>query len=225
MKTRNIYLHIFFLAVVIIELISRWLENHETEYFAKPLLLVWIAVYYALNTPGKDIQYTLISAFAFSWIGDIFLMLAHIKDIFFFAGVGGFFFAQVFYIISFISGRGRAGKGSIIKQPVWLLPFLVYLVIMIWYLYPGLEGIMRPVIIVYGISLIGMSVAAFNRMGTVNHRSFILVFTGSVFFVLSDSMIAINKFQTEFPKASFIIVATYILAQYLILRGVLLTKD
>lgn len=225
MKNRNIALHAIFIIAVIIELVSRFLENHEMEYFAKPFILVWIIVYYVLNTPKKEIRVSLILAFAFSWVGDMFLMLAHLKDFLFYAGVGGFFFAQFFFILSFSASAGRAGKGLVYRRPLWIIPFLAYLILMMWYLVPGMEGMMRPVIIIYGISLLGMSVAAFNRYGTVNRRSFNLVFIGSVFFVISDSMIAINKFQAEIPRASFIIVATYILAQYLILRGLIAARE
>jgi uncharacterized membrane protein YhhN len=37
--------------------------------------------------------------------------------------------------------------------------------------------------------------------------------------VISDSMIAIDKFYTQIPLAGFWIMITYISAQYLIMRG------
>jgi uncharacterized membrane protein YhhN len=64
-----------------------------------------------------------------------------------------------------------------------------------------------------------MSAVALNRKDRVNLSSFRLVFLGSVFFVLSDSMIALNKFSMDIPLAGFWIMITYITAQYLIMRG------
>jgi uncharacterized membrane protein YhhN len=48
---------------------------------------------------------------------------------------------------------------------------------------------------------------------------------GSLLFLASDSMIAINKFTTEIPMAGFWIMISYILAQYLIMRGLVLEKE
>jgi uncharacterized membrane protein YhhN len=63
---------------------------------------------------------------------------------------------------------------------------------------------------------------ALNRKGRVNKRSFQLVFIGSLLFVISDSMIAVDKFYGEIPQAGFWIMLTYISAQYLIMRGLIL---
>jgi len=66
---------------------------------------------------------------------------------------------------------------------------------------------------------------ALNRKDRVNSRSYLLVFIGSVIFVLSDSMIALDKFYRDIPLAGFLIMLTYISAQYLIMRGLLLERE
>ena len=48
-----------------------------------------------------------------------------------------------------------------------------------------------------------------------------LVFFGALFFVISDSILALNKFYTPLKKSSFIIMFTYLVAQYLIVIGIL----
>ena len=58
----------------------------------------------------------------------------------------------------------------------------------------------------------------------MNHTSFLLVFIGSVLFVISDTMLALDKFYVEFSLAGFWITITYIAAQYLIMRGLILEK-
>jgi len=65
---------------------------------------------------------------------------------------------------------------------------------------------------------------ALNRSGRVADISFKLVFVGSLLFLLSDSMIAFNKFHSDIPLAGFLIMITYIAAQYLIMRGLILEK-
>jgi uncharacterized membrane protein YhhN len=65
---------------------------------------------------------------------------------------------------------------------------------------------------------------ALNRNGRVNFNSYFLVFVGSVLFVLSDSLLALNKFYMEISMAGFWIMILYISAQYLIMRGLVLER-
>lgn len=226
MKKRNITLNIIFLVIVFVELLGRLVENINLEYFAKPLIMLWIAVYFLLNSNHKSFRLPVLLAFFFSWIGDMFLMFSgsYSNEMLFFAGVGGFFIAQLMYILVFLKYNENGEKGFLIHSPFWAIPLVGYLVGLYLFLLPGLEGVMKPIILIYAISLIGMSLSAFNRKGRVNHRSYQLVFLGSLFFVLSDSMIAINKFYFDdgFPKAGFWIMLTYITAQYMIMRGLIL---
>jgi uncharacterized membrane protein YhhN len=163
-------------------------------------------------------------AFFFSWIGDILLMLSGRNEMLFYAGVGGFFLAQLFYIYTFTIYPKTGNKGLIQKRPLLIFLFLAYLAGFYGFLYSDLEGIMIPVILIYAISLIGMSVMALNRKGRAQYGSFILIFLGSILFVMSDSMIAIDKFRTDLPMAGFLIMITYISAQYMIMRGLISEK-
>lgn len=227
MTKRNIILHLIFAVIVIVELLGRLLDVVAMEYPVKPLIMIWITIYFLLNTQKRTFIAGILAAFFFSWVGDILLMLSggYESETFFYAGVGGFFFAQIAYIIVFIRNAENDIKGLLLRNPLWFIPLVAYGVMIYWLLYPGLEGIMLPVIGIYAISLIGMSLAALNRRDRVNVLSFRLVFIGSLFFVLSDSMIAINKFYAEIPQAGFLIMLTYIAAQYLILRGLLYERE
>jgi uncharacterized membrane protein YhhN len=66
-----------------------------------------------------------------------------------------------------------------------------------------------------------MLIAAINRYGKVSRLSFILVLAGAVLFVISDSLIALNKFGFPFVFSGVAVMTTYIAAQYLIVTGVL----
>jgi uncharacterized membrane protein YhhN len=222
MKKSQVYLHLAILPFVGLELYSRWLAPVNLEYIAKPILLVWIAVYFLLYSSNRKTRLPVILAFFFSWLGDMFLMLAHNNEILFYAGVGGFFLAQLFYFYTFLFVSGdKKIAGYLRCSPAWLILFVIYLVVVLRILYAGMEGIMIPVITVYAISLLAMSAAALNRRYRVDNNSFTLVFVGSLFFVISDSMIAINKFAFSFERASFFIILSYLAAQYMIMRGLL----
>lgn len=227
MTKRNLILTVIFAIIVIVELLGRFLDNIWFEYPVKPLIMIWMAVYFLLNAKKKSSVLNVLLAFFFSWVGDILLMFSggYDNEMFFFAGVGGFFLAQVAYIVLFLRCKENDIKGLLLRNPLWIIPLLGYGVLIYIFLYPKLEGIMVPIILVYAISLVGMSLAALNRRDRVGVKSFKLIFIGSLFFLASDSMIAIDKFHTEIPQAGFLIMVTYITAQYLIMRGLILEKE
>jgi uncharacterized membrane protein YhhN len=223
-KNASLLLHLVFAVIVVIELTGRLMDNIQMEYFVKPLIMIWMAVYFLRFKKKSTFTVPVLLAFFFSWVGDNFLMLSGKNELFFFAGVGGFFFAQLSYIYIFSKFSEKGGKGYLQKN-LWLsLLFLAYLGGMLTLLFPGLEGMMKPIITIYALSLIGMSMMALNRSGRVGAMSFKLVFVGSLLFLLSDSMIAFNKFHSEIPLAGFLIMITYIAAQYLIMRGLILKE-
>ena len=58
---------------------------------------------------------------------------------------------------------------------------------------------------------------AFNWEGNSKY----CVFIGAIFFVTSDSILAIDKFHEPIPLASFWIMITYLIAQFCITDGIL----
>lgn len=225
MKNRtSLILHLFLLIIVVIELAGRLTDNINLEYPVKPLIMIWMAVYFLNYSKKKSFTIPVLLAFFFSWVGDNFLMFSERNELFFFAGIGGFFLAQLSYIFIYTRYCEEARKGYLQKKPFFIVFFLLYLGVIYYILLPGLEGMMKPIILVYAISLIGMSLMALNRRGRVNPSSFRYVFFGSLLFLASDSLIAMNKFTLEIPMAGFWIMLTYISAQYLIMRGLVMEK-
>lgn len=224
-KQTSLILHLIFLVIVVIELAGRFTDNINLEYPVKPLIMIWMAVYFLLFRKKKSFTIPVLVAFFFSWVGDNFLMFSGKNELFFYAGVGGFFFAQLAYIYIYTRYSEQKRKGYLQKNPWIIIIFLLYIGVIYFILLPGLEGIMKPVILVYALSLMAMSMMALNRRKRVNPSSFRYVFVGSLLFMASDSMIAINKFTTEIPMAGFWIMISYITAQYLIMRGLILEKE
>ena len=223
-KRTSLILHLLLLIIVVIELSGRFTENIRLEYPVKPLIMIWMTVYFLIFSEKKSFTIPVLLAFFFSWVGDNLLMFSDENELFFFAGVGGFFLAQLSYIFIFTRYGEEKRKGFLMKNPLIIILFLLYVGGIYLILLPGLEGIMKAVILIYALSLMGMSMMALNRRGRVNPPSFRYVFAGSILFLLSDSMIAIDKFAFELPMAGFWIMITYIAAQYLIMRGLVLEK-
>ena len=224
-KLTSSLLHLVFSVIVVLELTGRFTDRIELEYMVKPLIMIWIALYFLIFRKKKQFTLPVLLAFFFSWVGDNFLMFSGKSELFFFAGVGGFFVAQLTYIYTFATFREKEARGPLQKNSWLVLPFLVYVAVIYILLLPGLEGVMKPIILVYALSLVGMSMMALNRKGRVGEKSFQLAFVGSLLFLISDSMIALNKFYHEFALAGFWIMITYIAAQYLIMRGLILEEE
>jgi uncharacterized membrane protein YhhN len=220
-KRTSLVLHLLLLLIVIIELLGRLLDNVNLEYPVKPLIMVWMAAYFLLARQKRAFTFPVLLAFFFSWLGDMFLMFSggYNNELFFFAGVGAFFLAQLAYIFIFSKYSEYGGRGYL-QRHWWLaIPFLAYVLGIYLLLRPGLEGVMRPVILLYALSLMLMCMSALNRRHRVNYKSYLLVFIGALLFLTSDSLIAINKFYAPIPHAGFWIMVFYMSAQYLITRG------
>jgi uncharacterized membrane protein YhhN len=142
--------------------------------------------------------------------GDIFLML---PPRYFLAGLGSFLAGHWFYIAAFSSDGGAA-------LTWWLLPLLLYGGLIYYMLQPHL-GKMRWPVIVYIIFILLMAGAALGRWSTVGSRSALLAAIGAILFVISDSVLALDRFRQKFVAARVIVLSTYWTAQWLIAYSVI----
>ena len=101
------------------------------------------------------------------------------------------------------------------------VPFILAGTGLIVVLYPFLGDLKIPVIF-YALVLILMVLSALFRYGYTNNVSFWMVFCGAVLFMVSDSVLAINKFLEPVSHGAFWIMLTYCSAQFFIVSG--LTK-
>jgi uncharacterized membrane protein YhhN len=153
----------------------------------------------------------------FSWLGDIFLLFEDPKGLFFIAGLLCFLTTHVLYIRYFATTRSDS-ESFYRKRPVLFLAVVAYLIELLYVLWPHLGGMRLPVL-VYGFIISVMLASALWQYGKLDNRTAWLFILGALFFVASDSMLAVNKFKQTFPYSGLLIMATYVLAQYLIVRG------
>ncbi len=217
-------IHFLFLIIVLCDLSGQLFQIKWMDYSFKPFILIWIGGYfllYAKNFDKKIVQLAVL-AFIFSWLGDMLLMFGDKGFIFFVLGLASFLIAQIGYIFLFRRTINLSGKKPFLKKkPYFLIAYIVYGLIIYIVLYNHLDEILKGAVFVYMLALLGMSSMALNRFGNSAPISFNSVFIGSLLFVLSDSMLAINKFLVPIPYDGVFIMATYISAQYLIMRGLL----
>jgi uncharacterized membrane protein YhhN len=197
-------------------------EFPKMEYFSKPFLMPTLAIWFYLSTKGNKewLRRAILWGLFFSTLGDILLMLVpqNSKIPFFIFGLGAFLLAQLFYSSVFLS-KASLSRGFLAKNKFFALPFLVYLFCLLSILWNGLPSELRLLVSIYGIAIIFMALTAFNLKNVISKDAFQMIFPGALLFVLSDSLIAINKFGTPFKGAHFAIMLTYIIGQFLIVYG------
>jgi uncharacterized membrane protein YhhN len=221
MRIKNLFLHLLLPVIILVVLMDSFAHIVALELIFKPLIMVWIATYFIVNLNDKNhpVVFPALIAFFFSWIGDIALMFAGIP--FFFSGLAAFLIAHLSYIYTFLQIEDRHSN-LILRQKSWLtIPFIAYAGIMFWILFPGMDNLMSIATAIYTITILTMAASALNRKAHVPAQSFSLVMTGAILFICSDSLIAVNKFAIRIPYSDFWIMSGYILAQFLIMIGLL----
>jgi hypothetical protein len=75
-KRTSLILHLLLLIIVVIELAGRFTSNINLEYPVKPLIMIWMGVYFVIFKTKKSLTFPVLLAFFFSWLGDNFLMFS-----------------------------------------------------------------------------------------------------------------------------------------------------
>jgi len=216
MKTR--ILTLFYFAVGIVFIISHYLELTGTAFISKILIMLFLMITFALNLchDKNHLHKYMFAGLFFSWVGDVLLEIPGGSEVMFMAGLGGFFLSLLMYAFVFFT---TPGKNEVFHRRFYLLiPVLLYGIAMGLYLYDHL-GEMRIPVIVYETAMITMLASAVSRIGRVTSISYIMVLAGAILFIISDSVLAVNKFVRPVSLSTLIIMGTYIAAQWLITTG------
>lgn len=187
------------------------------HYIAKPLLLPMLMGWLLFSKAKSNGWKLLLAGLVFSWLGDIALLLEDKWPMLFIAGLGCFLLTHVIYIVYFLSIRSSAP--SLLKKYPWLfIPVAAYGITLVTILYPSL-GTLKVPVIAYATVICTMLICSLHIYPKLNRKSGCLFISGAVFFVVSDSLLAVNKFYESFSGAGVLIMLTYCLAQYCIVKA------
>lgn len=212
---------ILFFVIVLFEILTGSTETLQiAHYIAKPAIVISLIFLFIKTSGGisKSIKRITLLALGFSVLGDILLLFVDKSPHFFTVGLVAFLLAHIMYILVFLKHRNK--QKSIFGFVILLL---VYASGLFYLLKDGLGDMLIPVII-YMIVILSMATTAFMRKGIVSHMSYNLVFVGAIFFMISDSILALDKFYQPLPLSNISIMLTYALAQFLIVIGILKLK-
>jgi len=175
---------------------------------AKPLTTVLIiAAAVSAKIPVPAAYKTLVVAgLSFSFLGDIALMFS---EKWFTAGLAAFLTAHVFYILAFRPAPGHQASVGI------FLPFILYGLLMFFLLAPGLGSMKLPVLAYIAVITVMAGFAA-GRFVDLGGTRPLLAFAGAVLFLVSDSVLAYDRFGKRIGPAQILILGTYFPAQLLI---------
>lgn len=193
----------------------------ETAWVSKlllmPVLLVAVATTNYKN-PGPW-RASLLVALGLSWVGDTLLVFE--DPLYFGLGLAAFGLAHVAFIMTFQKARDDVHQIALAQKYMLLtLGILVFGIAIFMKLKGGLGSFMIPVALYILVLCIAL-VYAINRYGMCSLRSFGLVLTGTLFFVLSDTLLAFNHFEAwTFNNAGFWVLLTYGMAQLCIVLGI-----
>lgn len=176
----------------------------------KPMLMPLLAA--TLLATGRAVPTPLLGALAGSFVGDTMLLFS---GNWFLVGMAGFAVAHVCYISMFVrSGairrhRGRAAFAAVCYAALWC--------VLISRLWPDLAANMRIPVAFYSLLLATMATTSF----AAGARTAL----GGALFLASDTMIAGGLAHWRMPSGTgFLIMATYLVAQFLLARGCLRLK-
>jgi len=200
------------------ELLAILLHLPTVEKIFKPGIMATLIGYYFVSNESRS--QAVLLAMCLSLIGDVLLMLQGSANSMFIFGLGAFLLSHVFYILSYRQHTEKNETGGLlgIQRARFAFPIILAGTGLIIVLYPFLGDLKIPVI-VYALVLILMVINALFRYGHTNTLSFWMVFSGAILFMVSDSMLAINKFLAPVTHSTFWIMLTYSTAQLLIVKG------
>jgi uncharacterized membrane protein YhhN len=181
-------------------------------YLFKPLTtLVILALAATAPQPvGGGYQALVCLGLLFSLAGDVFLMLPRDR---FVAGLASFLVAHLFYVAAFVP------RPPTLAAPVVLAGLVAYGTVLLRALWPRLGNLRVPVAI-YAAALVVMGWQAAERWAALQTPPALLAALGAGLFVISDSVLAWERFRKPFAHGQAVVLATYWAAQWLIASSV-----
>ena len=206
-----------FVLVSILDIVGIIFEIPILIYIFKPLIILSLLFLYVFSLPKRLKWYVI--ALGFSFFGDVLLMFS--GELFFIFGLVSFLIAHLLFIKIVLT---RIQKYALSKIIFSIIPFLIVFSLLLFILKNSLNEMFVPVVI-YGFTI--STFGAVSLLDYLNGKSSksLLMLLGAIVFIVSDSVLAINKFYNPTHLNEVIIMATYISSQYLIFRSMILETE
>lgn len=177
-------------------------------YVFKPLAtLLVVALALSLTASSPAYRWAVVAGLVFSTAGDVFLMLPRER---FVAGLVSFLAGHLCYMYAFSIGVAFPAA------PLLWLPFLAAGALVVGMIWRGLGRTLRAAVIAYVLVIAAMAGQATGRWQAVGGGSALAAALGAALFILSDSILALNRFRAPVPADRVLTLGSYWTAQLLI---------
>lgn len=185
----------------------RWLA-----FAFKPLATVLVIAHAARRAGGTDGRRRwLLAGLVLSLAGDVALLWPQQG---FVPGLVAFLLAHLCYLVAFTRGVPLAA------QPLAFAVYAVVAAAVLGFLWRGVPPALQVPVLAYVVALAAMAAQAaswwWRARGTGVEAHARWAAAGGALFVVSDALLATDKFQGPLPYASVWVLSTYWLAQWLI---------
>lgn len=192
-----------------------WAERRDVRrvvYVAKPLatVLILVLALTAQDAVSERYRALVCAGLVFSLAGDVFLMVPRDR---FVAGLASFLVAHVLYVAAF------APRPATFAAPGVLLVLVLCGLGLLRALWDGL-GSLRVPVVVYSAALLVMAWQAAERWMGLGTTPALLAAVGAGLFVISDSVLAWERFVRRHRWGQAVVLGTYFAAQWLIALSV-----
>ena len=199
---------------VLSAILTVWARERELRrqlYVFKPLTMVFILSMASIlgRSHSSPYFYWILIGLIFCLIGDVFLMFPER----FVHGLIGFLMGHVFYILAFTADVGFT------LSLYFGIPLLLYGMGIYSILFQGL-GKMKLPVLAYVVVIVTMAWQAWERWFRIQQSAALFASVGALLFILSDSILAWNRFRKEFRYEYAFNLSTYFVAQWLIAYSV-----
>ncbi len=203
--------------LVLLDLAAVLFGFNWLHFIVKPLLMPGLMLLLLASGVTARGRHLILAGLGFSLLGDVFLLFDARVPLFFIFGLVSFLLTHICYIGYFLITRPST-ISPLKNQFIYFILVACYGVALVWILYPFLGALKIPVII-YAVIICTMLLFSIHIYPMIKppFNSFFVV--GALLFVVSDSLLALNKFYHPFALAGVCIMLTYCAAQYFIVMG------
>jgi uncharacterized membrane protein YhhN len=194
-----------------------FLKNDIITIVTKPLLIPLLMLLVFVSVRSSRNKNIILSALLFSFAGDVLLLFESKMPGLFIPALLCFLLTHILYILYFLSTRPKR-ISLLTTAPYAGLVLAAYGFFLLYLLFPHLGDLKIPVSI-YAVIILFMLLSTIHIYKRVSPLVGKLFITGALSFVLSDSLLAFDKFYTSLNSFSFLIILTYCIAQWLIVSG------
>ena len=212
-----IFLGLFIVATSI-HLYGSWKQDKNMRAISKGFIIAFLTGFYIFSVP--EINIYIILALAFSWIGDLLLIIPGTKS--FTAGGISFMIGHAFFIVSYIGVTDL----SLVSPYLIVILGLVFLGVVTYIFYrlkPYLPKALFYPMALYLLINGAMNCFAIYRLISYAYLGSILTAIGALLFFLSDSSLFFVRFNKNSRlKTHFFVMLTYSLGEFLIILGMII---